>query len=151
MSIEVAKTEAAIDQLLVMLPAATSRVVAAGAEEIQMFARAELTDPLGPLGESIRIQGPDRIGAFSYRAKIGPTLNYGRQRELGGPIDPVNSSVLTAAYRSPGYWTWNGHDVFTPHVFQVGQHYLKRGVEISLPLIARSAHRIWSDMIRSVA
>lgn len=107
---------------------------------------------MGPLAESIRTEGPDRIGTYAYRTKAGPTLVYGRQRELGGPIEPVNSDLLTAHYRSPGYWTWDfgrgEEDVFSLHVDQFGQHYLRRGVVAGMPEFVRISRKVWGDLMR---
>lgn len=154
MAIDDSAAQHALDRLIALLPSATSRVSQEMANEVQGAARNNLTDPVGPLAESILTEGPDRIGISSYRTLAGPTLDYGRQRELGGPIDPVQRLILTAAYRAPGYWMWDYQDglgereVFTGHVNQVGQHYLKRGVEASLPELLRIATRIWGDVLR---
>lgn len=145
MPIDDSRAQRALDKLLVLLPTATAIVSLEMARDVRSEARAYLKDPLGPLAESIHTTGPDRVGTNAFRTRVGPTLVYGRQRELGGHID---AGILTAHYRDPGYWTWNGSDVFTQHVFQVGQHYLKRGVETSLPRLLRTAQKIWGDTIR---
>lgn len=152
MPIDVRAAQDAIDRLIAALPASAAHVSSEMAAEGQRAARVNLKDPVGPLAESILMEGPDHIGTFAYRTKLGPTLDYGRQRELGGPIDPVNESVLTAARRAPGYWVWDfGHgemDVFAQHVEQVGQHYLKRGIEDSIPAFTLIARKVWGDLMR---
>lgn len=152
MAIDDRAAQAALDRLLVALQASAAKVSEEMAKEVQRAARANLESPIGPLADSIRLEGPDRIETYAYRTKVGPTLIYGRQRELGGPIDPVDEAVLTAAYRAPGYWTWDfggGEvDVFAHHVDQVGQHYLKRGVEQSMPMFLRIARKVWGDRVR---
>lgn len=155
MAIDVSAAQDALNRLLAILPAATARVSHAMAEEVTSGGKAQLTDPLGPLAESITITGPDQIAAYSYQTLTGPTLVYGRQRELGGEILPQERSILTASFRDPGYWTWDYGDgrgevdVFAYSVFQVGQHYLKRGVELSMPKLAQIAMRIWGDALRA--
>jgi hypothetical protein len=155
MPIDVRAAQAALDRLIAVLPGSAAEVSSKMAHEAQVAARAGLTNPTGPLAESIRTEGPDQIGAMAYRTKVGPTLIYGRQRELGGPIDPVNASMLTAHFRAPGYWMWDYgrglEDVFTFHVNQFGQHYLKRGVEISMPAFLRIARKVWGDLMRKAA
>lgn len=151
MPIDVHATQAALDEMLATLPQATARVSREMGEQVRGAAMHELKDPIGPLAESILVTGPDLTGAYRYRTRTGPTLVYGRQRELGGHIVPVDANLLTAHYRDPGYWTWQGADVFTDHVFQVGQHYLKRGVEISLPRLRMIAERIWNNWLRQVS
>ena len=151
MPIDVRATQAALDEMLSTLPQATARVSREMGEQVRGAAMHELKDPIGPLAESMLVTGPDLVGSYEYRTRTGPTLVYGRQRELGGPINPVNGSVLTAHYRAPGYWTWEGADVFTDHVFQTGQHYLKRGVEISLPRLRMIAERVWFNWLRQAS
>lgn len=157
MPIDVSDAQTALNRLLTILLPATARVTYEMAGEVSDEARSQLTDPLGPLAESILLTGPDQIGAYSYQTRTGPTLVYGRQRELGGPIEPVSRIFLTAAFRDPGYWTWDYGDgrgevdVFALSVFQEGQHYLKRGVELSMPKLARIALQIWGDALRTAA
>lgn len=152
MPIDVRAAQDALDRLIAALPASAAHVSSEMAKEAQGAARANLKNPVGPLAESILMEGPDHIGTFAYRTKLGPTLDYGRQRELGGPIDPVDAPILTAAHRSPGYWMWDyGYgmvEAFAPHVEQVGQHYLKRGVEESIPAFMRIARKVWGDLMR---
>lgn len=149
MPIDVTGAQLGLDRLLAALPVATARASSEMADAVKIEAQANLKNPLGPLATSMRAEGPDMIGTTSWRTKMGPTLIYGRQRELGGHIDPVDATILTAHYRAPGYWTWEGQDVFTNHVFQLGQHYLKRGVEMALPRLHHIAARIWGDALRS--
>jgi hypothetical protein len=148
--------QAALDELIIACTAASAGIVQEGAEDVQRASRLNLKDAVGELAMSITITGPDPIGAAAYEAEIGPTAIYGRQRELGGPIDPISRTVLTAAFRDPGYWMWDYGDgqglreVFTHHVFQVGQHYLKRGLEEMIPEYFRIAIRRWGAAIRSI-
>jgi hypothetical protein len=154
MPIDVRATQDGIDRLIAALPASAAHVSSEMASEAQRATRANLTDPLGPLAESVLPEGPDQIGTFSYRTRLGPTLVYGRQRELGGSIEPVTQTYLTASNRAPGYWMWDyGHgrgleEVFALNVFQEGQHYLKRGVEQSIPAFMSLARRVWGELMR---
>jgi hypothetical protein len=152
MPIDVRAAQDALDRLIDALPASAARVSSEMGQRAQRETRGNLADPLGPLADSVRAEGPDQIGTFAFRTKVGPTLNYGRQRELGGPIDPVTETVLTAARRAPGYWVWDYGsglvDVFAHHVDQVGQHYLKRGVESSFTAFVGIARRVWGDLMR---
>jgi hypothetical protein len=155
MAIDDADAQRALDRLIAIAAPASARVSEEMAREVQGAARANLKDPIGPLAESILMSGPDIIETSAYRTRVGPTLEYGRQRELGGHIYPKERDVLTAAHRAPGYWMWDYDDglgernVFTHEVFQVGQHYLKRGVEISMPQLLRIATRIWAEAMRA--
>lgn len=152
MPIEVGAAQDALDRLIAGLPRSAAEVSRQMAHAAQRNARGNLEDPIGPLAESILTEGPDRIRTWTYRTRVGPTLVYGRQRELGGPIEPVNREMLTAHYRDPGYWTWDfgrgEEDVFSLHVEQFGQHYLKRGVESAFPELVRIARKVWGDMVR---
>lgn len=152
MPIDDRAAQAALDRLIAALPQSAARVSSEMGQETQRAARNNLDDPLGPLADSVLPEGPDQIGTSAYRTRVGPTLVYGRQRELGGTIEPTSSTFLTAHFRDPGYWMWNfGHglvDVFALNVYQEGQHYLKRGVEESIPAYLRIARRVWGDVLR---
>jgi hypothetical protein len=156
MPVDDSAAQKALDELTIALTAASAAITKEGAEVVQSAARFNLTDAIGPLAQSIMITGPDRIALSAYQTEVGPTLVYGRQRELGGPIDPVERTVLTAAFRDPGYWMWDYGDgrglvdVYTPHVFQFGQHYLKRGVDVSIPEYYAIAIRRWAAALREV-
>lgn len=153
MAIDDRAAQDALDRLLASLLPSAAQVSSEMADAAQHAAQANLEDPLGPLAESIRKEGPDQIGTYTYRTRVGPTLIYGRQRELGGPIDQKpDGPLLTAHYRDPGYWTWDfgrgEEDVFASHVFQFGQHYLKRGVEASMPAFLHIARKVWGNLVR---
>ena len=51
------------------------------------------TNAPGDLRRSIVVEGPAG-GDGIYSGKVGPTVIYGRQRELGGDIYPVHARAL---------------------------------------------------------
>lgn len=53
----------------------------------------------GTLRRSVTAIGPEPLGADTWRARIGPTVKYGRHVELGGPNWP---SGVTYPYVKPG-------------------------------------------------
>ncbi|MGC8473068.1 MAG: hypothetical protein ACP5PW_01490 [Candidatus Dormibacteria bacterium] len=99
--VDVGATEFAISRLILRLDSATNEAVARSAENVRAKAAAlapkgtpgNSTDPPGRLGQSILVTGPAG-GGGEYRAFVGPTTVYGRQRELGGPIFPKVAAAL---------------------------------------------------------
>lgn len=75
------------------------------------------TDPPGTLRDSI-VPTPAVGSGGIYTGDVGPTTIYGRQRELGGPIDPK---------RVGGWMIFEifGERVRTDHVYQHPEPYMK--------------------------
>ncbi len=81
------------------------------------------TAPPGKLASSMKITGP--VGTdHVWRAKVGPTTKYGRQRELGGVIVPVRAKALV--------FHRFGVLVVTTRVFQHGEHYMKKARDLGI-------------------
>jgi hypothetical protein len=60
----------------------------------------------GNLRNSIQIEGPTRVGPQSYRARVGPTLEYGRRVELGyegSGIGRGHQTTRKFPYMGPAY------------------------------------------------
>lgn len=83
------------------------------------------TDPPGNLARSILVDGPTGA-AGEYTAQVGPTVIYGRQRELGGHIYPTTAGVLR-------FEKW-GEIYYTHHVYQAPEPYMKPGFDEVEPL-----------------
>ena len=89
------------------------------------------TAPPGTLKESILTQGPRGADGL-YTGEVGPTMIYGRQRELGGHIYPKRAKHLR--------FTKFGETVYTLHVYQRGQFYTKRGRATAIPWIEKKTY-----------
>jgi hypothetical protein len=85
------------------------------------------TNAPGDLKRSIDISPIVRIREGEYTGRVGPTVIYGRQRELGGHIYPRRARVLH-------FWKF-GQEVYTHHVYQPPHPYMKPGRAAALPII----------------
>lgn len=134
MPITVAATVAGLTLLGERFEEATRQVAADAAHIVQARAMVEApvgtpgnsTNYPGDLRRSIEVQGPHDMGG-EYVALVGPTVIYGRQRELGGDIYPKVARLLR--------FTKFGDTVFTAHVYQEPNPYMLRGEVASLPAI----------------
>ena len=107
------------------------RITKRALETIQTAARGfapigtpgNTTAPPGFLKASIDVSGPRGADGL-YGGEVGPTTVYGRQRELGGHIYPKRAKHLR--------FTKFGVTVYTDHVYQHPQPYLKPGRTSSL-------------------
>ena len=84
------------------------------------------TNAPGDLRRSIDVEGPTGRGG-TYLARVGPTVIYARQRELGGTIYPVRAKWLR--------YTKFGQTVFTSRVYQKPNPYMMRGEVAAVPKI----------------
>jgi hypothetical protein len=84
------------------------------------------TNPPGDLARSIDVQGPRGADGI-YEAEVGPTVIYGRQRELGGTIFAKSAGAL--------HFFRYGDEIFTRSVTQVGSHYMLRAWDQVTPQI----------------
>ena len=140
----VATTQTAIDRLILLLDSATSEGVAKSAEAVREKAAAlapkgvegNSTDPPGHLAQSILVSGPVG-GGGEYAAQVGPTVVYGRQRELGGPIFPDVAPLLV--------FTKFGTVYRVASVYQKGEPYLRPAVLETMLVM----HNIFEDAVRS--
>jgi len=122
---------AAIDALIASVIEATAKATMDGAMLVKSLAQAEAPHKTGRLAGSIDVTGPGPTGSASFEALVGPTVVYGRLRELGGWI-PGGASPQP---KPPGKRDWlhwvdeagNGH--FSKLVYQTGRPYLKPAVE----------------------
>ncbi|HVA08721.1 MAG TPA: HK97 gp10 family phage protein [Acidimicrobiales bacterium] len=134
MPITVTATVAGLTILGSRFEEATRQITADAAHIVQARAMVEApvgtpgnsTNYPGDLRRSIDVQGPYNTGG-EYVALVGPTVIYGRQRELGGNIYPKAATLLR--------FTKFGQTVFTSHVYQHPNPYMLRGEMASLPAI----------------
>lgn len=141
----------AIDALIARLVSATARATAEGAALVESAAKSNAPVKTGALVRSIEITGPVQIGVSKYQADIGPTIVYGRIRELGGHIVPKGHPYLAflwpeAFFRHP---MLDDGRVLLRHVYQEPRPYLKPAVEVMANRFKNAAIRRWSDAIRS--
>lgn len=131
--ITVAATIAALDLLGNRLDEATKQITGDAAHIVQAEAMHEAptgvygnsTNEPGDLKRSIDVTGPHG-NQGSYLARVGPTVVYGRQRELGGDIYPKVGDLRFEKF---------GTVVFTAHVYQKPNPYMLRGEMAAIPKI----------------
>lgn len=133
-TIYVGATVAGIDALIKRVHEATKHIVGDAAHVIQAAGMVEApkgvsgnsTNASGDLARSIDVQGPNGA-AGTYVANVGPTVIYGRQRELGGDIYPKNVAALK--------FTKFGVVYYRTHVYQKANPYMLRAEMTSLAVI----------------
>ena len=158
MPVDVDAATAALDKLAADLIEATRDAVGDGAEWVRMAARAEAPMQIGTLKASIIVDGP-RLSATvsglwkaaprgpgSFAAKVGPTVVYGRIREIGGRI-PGRGHAMTHPYLR---WFYMGRPVFRHVVGQKGSHYMLKAYSEFEPQFRGMCIRRWSNAINSV-
>lgn len=126
---EVAATIAGLDALALRIDDATRQVVADVAHIIQAGGMGHApvgrpgnsTNLPGDLRRSIMVEGPARASEHSWLARVGPTVVYGRQRELGGAIYPRRARFL----RFERY----GVVEYSKRVYQRPQPYMRPGYD----------------------
>ena len=134
MGIDVSGTIAGLDLLAKRVDQATRQIVAdvahlfqaAGIDEAPVGVSGNSTNAPGDLRRSIDVQGPTGRDGI-YEALVGPTVVYGRQRELGGAIYPVTATFLRFEKFGVVY--------YRTRVFQEANPYMKRGYVQTLPSI----------------
>jgi hypothetical protein len=132
---DVEETIAALDALALRVRGATRDTVADAAHLIQASSMGfapvgtagNSTNMPGDLRRSITVDGPVETGDDSWEAQVGPTVVYGRQRELGGAIYPQSASRLRFEKFGHVYYRWR--------VYQLPHPYLKPGEEAAMPAI----------------
>jgi hypothetical protein len=110
---------------------------AAGGREAPIGVEGNSTNDPGDLARSFDIEGPYG-GDGTWAGRVGPTMIYARQRELGGPIVPEedNSTNDPGDLRAPLlHFTVFGDEVFTPRVYQFPNPYTKRAYDLTLPAL----------------
>lgn len=131
----------AIDDLIERLESATEAATREGIGVFEGAAKSNAPVKTGTLRRSIFVTGPIRTAMYRWTARVGPTVVYGRIRELGGHIYPKRVQWLR--------WERFGRVWFSKHVYQSGTHYVKRGVEASLPKVQAIFIKYWSAAVRS--
>lgn len=143
MPVDAGAAEAALDLLIQRIAEATEQAVADGAALVEAAAKRNAPVRTGTLRRSIAVEGPIPVGLAVYSARVGPTVIYGRIRELGGHIYPVNVRFLR-------WYGADGRPVFARHVYQHGRPYLKPAVSASRRRFRAIAVRRWAEAIDSV-
>lgn len=134
MPITVARTLLGMDALAVRMESAIKQITADAAHIVQTQSMMEApvgvtgnsTNAPGDLRRSIDVQGPVG-GGGTYHARVGPTVIYGRQRELGGPIYPQRAAALRFEKFGTVY--------YSQRVFQTANPYMLRGEAAAIPQI----------------
>lgn len=136
--IDASATLAALELMSVRLDGAMKEITGDAARRVQFESMKEA--PVGILGNSTNDPGDllrsiDVTGPHGeqgrYEARVGPTVIYARQRELGGDIYPVTARKLR--------FTKFGETVYTSHVYQKPNPYMLRGEMASIPKIELAA------------
>jgi len=136
---------AALDKLIADLEAATKDGVDDAAHQLQGLVRENAPHLSGELAATVAVTGPYPI-VRGYAAKVGPTLIYGRIRELGGRI-PGERKVMTHPFLR---WYQDGKPVFARSVRQKGSRYVLRSVEEFRPQMRNVLMRHWANAMRMV-
>jgi hypothetical protein len=120
--------DAAVDRLLGRVSAASERIARRGALLIEEAAKAHMDGRPGPfvrsgtLRRSVLTTSVERIGLATWRARIGPTVIYGRRIELGF----YGADRLGRVYHQPPY------------------PYMRPGMDDARPRIEQLARTEWS-------
>lgn len=114
---------AAIDALIARIREATRRAVADETALVESAAKSFAPVMTGTLRRSILPTPTHPLAPSVFEALVGPTVVYGRQKELGGHIRPVRAPELVF------FWLRQGRWVHTQHVYQHPQPFMKPGVE----------------------
>lgn len=149
MGVSVRDTQAALDILALRMDNAAKGAAGDAARKDRDRARGLAPHLSGALAGSILVDGPRNINSMTgidigvprgehvYAAKVGPTVVYGRIREIGGAI-PGRRTVMTHPYLR---WTYNGHYVFKKHSPQKGTKYLLRATAATIPYFNKAMVR----------
>jgi hypothetical protein len=135
-SINVLDTIAGLDALALRIDGATAQ---ATADALHLFQAAGMlnapigtpgnsTNAPGDLARSIDVEGPAG-GDGVYAGEVGPTVIYGRQRELGGTITKADGFMRFFTDGGGHYAEaiYGGSPVVYTHVVhQFGAHYMLR-------------------------
>jgi hypothetical protein len=144
MPVEVAGTIAGLRALAQRIDQATQAIAADAIHLYQLAGIANApvgdypdnsTNPPGDLARSIDVQGP-RGAQGIYEAEVGPTIIYGRQRELGGTIF---GHPYLAFFSDTGHYMeheYGSSEVIVHSVHQFGAHYMLRAWDQVTPSIS---------------
>ncbi|MDE2104636.1 MAG: HK97 gp10 family phage protein [Patescibacteria group bacterium] len=139
----------AIDRMIERVTRATYIIAAEGAALVEAEAKINAPSVDGTLRRSITADDPSPIGIAAFAAEVGPTVEYGRLRELGGDIEPDGHPYLAF------YWPDAPAGIrFLPdgralvhHVHQDPEPYLKPAVEMTKAAYLALARRRWADAL----
>lgn len=116
------ETIAALDALIHRIDSATKASVRDSIGAVESKAKGLAHVKTGAMRRSILPTPVMPAGPHVFTAMVGPTVVYGRQKELGGHIFPVRARALRFLDR-------DGHVVFRSHVYQHPIPFLKPGFE----------------------
>lgn len=137
---------AALDHLVELISDATRDAVDEGATAMQTEGQGFAPHLSGALAASITITGPYPSGVAGFTALVGPTVVYGRIREIGGPI-PGRKTTMDHPYLR---WMWNGRPVFKKKVHQHGTGYMLRADTLVRARFNDICVRHWTQAITQV-
>lgn len=121
-------TIAAIDALIERIRENTRQAVVDAQIDVMTAAQRNAPVVTGTLRRSIIPDQPIEVEDEVWRGRVGPTVIYGRIRELGGHIYPKRVRFLR-------WYGPDGKPVFARHVYQHGRPYLRPAVDEVGPLI----------------
>lgn len=132
-------TKNALRMLVVRMDRATKAIVTSGTYVIQKAAQEAVAKVTGTLAASIYSDGGHWTDTSTYSAQVGPTVVYGRQHELGGPIVAHGPYSL----HNPLTGQYFGHAVYQdPHP------YMQPAVDANRDQIQQLAIEKWGAAIQ---
>jgi hypothetical protein len=145
--VDAADAIAGLERISKAINLATRLAVSDGMKLTQKLARANAPmgtrsgSTPGALRRSILGKGPTPDGLATWTGKMGPTVIYGRIRELGGMIVPTHAPIL--------HWVNNaGNSVYAMHSDQKlgssSKPYLKPAVMVVRTRFQAMAERRWA-------
>ena len=143
---------AAIDNLQRLLVEATAKASLEGGMLVEGLAKANAPVKTGTLKRSIDTSGPRPTGAVEFTTLVGPTVIYGRLRELGGWIPGGATPQPKTDASRPQWLHWvdeAGGEHFARLVHQTGRPYLKPAVEASRARFRALCANRWAGAIRA--
>ena len=147
MPIEVDACIAGLARLAKRVETATAEIAMEGAFLVEAAAKGDAPVLTGTLRRSIDVKGPHMLGPFAFSADVGPTVVYGRMRELGGWI-PGGAVPRPKPPGTSLYWVdSSGGQHFASLVHQHGRPYLRPALVASVEKYHDLAARRWNEAL----
>jgi hypothetical protein len=126
------ETIAGLDAWVERVQDATHGIAREGAHVLRDMAAGTAPKLSGQLASTIL---PIQTGPNEWR--VGPTVIYGRIRELGGLIEAKDGKWLRFVY--------HGRQVYARRAWQRGTHYMRRALGVFAGRYEEIAWRKWAD------
>lgn len=148
MDIEVNATIIAMEELKIRMDVGIRTLSNRIAETVQKNARRQApkgrvgnsTNPPGDLAASIIIDGPHYLNMNKVLTQVGPTVKYGRLRELGGVLVPKDYQFM--------HFFIDKREFFMKRVEQKDNPYLERGLQMSYSKMISQTRSTVRDVLR---